>query len=138
MSLNNTPEFYQVTGEINHNAFLIVPTSGVNCISAIFQAFDENNNPVRFQNQRYSIHVSNDAGYEIDPDPYSYYNVMIAPYDERWIPLYSIYLGSDLICSNSFSENNCGNLGSPMHFFYTRFSVAEIPDTKVRITSSSR
>src|SRR6266542_3843893 len=86
-------EYYQATGRINTPIYIVIPTSGITSFSVIFESFDLDNNPVNFPiNSKYSIHVSNNAGYLKAEVPYDYYNIMLVENDPRWIHLRDISL----------------------------------------------
>lgn len=136
--MNTDSEFYEVIGDIQHEVFLVVNTTGMRGFSVIFSCLDANNNPINFNNEKYKIYVSHDAYDEPDPDPYSYYNVMLAPEDKRWIHVKDVPLGTTEICHNGFNDRNAGDYLNPIHFKYVKLLVPEIVGKKVKIVASSR
>lgn len=136
--LISNSEFQEIYGEINHDVFLVINLTGVNEFSVIFQCLDVNNEPVNFPaGSKYRIEVSNDAYNEPDPNPYSYYNVMIVEHDVRWIHIREVLL-SGVSTDNSFTELNQSSGLNILHFKYCRFVVDAMPNVKVRIITSSR
>lgn len=139
MSLNDSPQFYQVTSKLSHEIFLVVPIWGAFNCSVIFECFDAEGNEAHFNNEQYSIHVSHNAYDDfVAEDPYDFYNIMLVGNDPRWIFLRKVFLGTDVRCSNSYTPTNQGTYGALNHFKYSKFTVPEISGKKVRITAGTK
>lgn len=82
--MNSSPAYFEHTGDLNKPTSLKITTLGLSAISVILEAFDINNNHVRFSNQQYTISVSND--------------------DVDYIKLFDINLGYDSVATNSLNE----------------------------------
>jgi hypothetical protein len=136
MSMIANAEYYTTTGEIFRDTYIVIPTAGISYISIIFEAFNENNQPVNFNNQKYSIDVCHNCWDDEPEDPYSFEEIMNPTRD--WIHLLDIQFGSDTRCTNSFSEKVMGVNGVPLHFSYVRFLCLAIENVKVRITAGTR
>lgn len=138
MSFQDTPEFLQKNGTIQHENFIVVNTTGINYFSIIFEAFNEAGEPVNFDgNSYYKIYCSNTA-WDEPYDPYDYEHLYILPPDDRWTFIRSIHLGNNHVCTNEYNNNNQGDYGNPLHFKYAKFTTPEIPNVKVRITVGTR
>lgn len=129
MSLVSYGEFLHSTGEIEHENFCVVNTTGMYEFSVIFEAFDADNNPVNFNNQKYSIFVGHNT-WDIPYDRYDYEHVMLGK-KENWIHLRDVSLGNDVHCDNSFNNLNAGIYAAAVHFKYVMFVTPEIPNVKV-------
>lgn len=126
----------EVIGEYQHTADLIVQTDGLSEFSVIFMLFDSQNTPVPWQNQHYQIAVANK--YSPVEDPYDYYHQIVLNPDDGFTILRYVSLGTDSLCTNSFTETNIATSGNPIHFRYVRFQIPEVINHKIRMISSAR
>lgn len=140
-SLLNIPEFIQTTSPLTHEWVALLNTSGINSFTVILEAFDEFNNKVNFNNQKYDILVSNDLAYS-DFDPWNFYTyerVMLMEKYEGWMLIRSIPLGTNNICINGWENRMYGaDVAVPHHFRFVLIKTPEIPSTKIRVTIGSR
>lgn len=84
MSLRESSLFQQITGDLNHEVFLTINCTSISSFSIIIECLNSSNQPVSFPpNKTYCVEVSNNGYDEPDPDPYSYYNVIIEPDDGK-------------------------------------------------------
>ena len=67
----------EIVGEYQHMADLLVQTYGLSEFSVIFSLLDANNNEVNWNNQHYTIYVSDTAGNSQPTDNYDYYHQVI-------------------------------------------------------------
>jgi hypothetical protein len=134
----NHGEFLQTTSQIQHEGFAVLNTASVGAITMILEAFDINGNPVNFNNQKFSIYVSNH--YDPEVDMYDFYHIMILnnPY-EGWQKIRTMSLGTNSQCIIGIEQKEFGvNIGSPLHFRFLMVVSPEIVGSKVRITIGAR
>lgn len=117
MSINNAPVYFEEGGKVNESTILVITTDGVNAVSVVIEAFDTNDNPCNFSNQRYTISVSHNG--------------------LEWTRLYDLLMGYEAIITNSFSYDSPMN--AVLFFRYIKFSVPSVGENmKSRITISAR
>jgi hypothetical protein len=127
----------EIIGEYQKSADILVQTFGLSEFSVIISLLDSNNNEVNWNNQHYTIFVSDTAGNSQPSDPYDYYH-QIVPDPDRWIRLRDVSCGTDVRVTNSFNNSNSGTFASPIHFKWVRFSIDEIPNHKIKMIYSGR
>lgn len=113
MSLNATPEFASITGELSKPVSLEYQTTSLKAISVVIETLKNS-----FNNEMVSIEVSNDR--------------------QNWMFLKEITLGAKDSINFSITHNNQSVFGSPLHFHFIRFSVPAIEDVAVKIVCSGR